>query len=95
MVGNSNTWRIGAYGATPAGFFDGLIDNVRIYDRALSASEVQSDMSLRIQAGGDAADRDGEDPGSGCYRRQRRRLGDRDVQRADERGHDHDESSSS
>ena len=50
VVGNSNTWRIGAYGATPAGFFDGLIDNVRIYDRALSASEVQSDMSLRIQA---------------------------------------------
>ena len=50
VVGNSNTWRIGAYGATPAGFFDGLVDNVRIYDRALSASEVQSDMSLRIQA---------------------------------------------
>ena len=44
-VGNSNTWRIGAYGATPTGFFDGLIDNVRIYDRALSASEIQADMA--------------------------------------------------
>ena len=40
-VGNSNTWRIGAYGRTANGFFDGSIDNVRIYDRALTASEIQ------------------------------------------------------
>ena len=36
-VGNSNTWRIGAYGERPGGFFDGMIDEVRVYDRALSA----------------------------------------------------------
>ena len=36
-VGDSDTWRIGAYGSSPGGFFDGLIDDVRIYDRALSA----------------------------------------------------------
>ena len=48
-VGDSNTRRIGAYGSPAAGFFDGLVDNVRIYDRALSASEVQLDMVSRIQ----------------------------------------------
>ena len=44
-VGTSNTWRIGAYGSVPGGFFDGLIDEIRVYDRALSAAEVQADMS--------------------------------------------------
>ena len=34
---------------TPAGFFDGLVDNVRIYDRALSPTEIQTDMASRIQ----------------------------------------------
>ena len=28
-VGNSNTWRIGAYGSAPGGFFDGIIDELR------------------------------------------------------------------
>ena len=42
-------WRIGAYGSPAGGFFDGLIDNVRIYGRALSASEIQTDMASRIQ----------------------------------------------
>ena len=36
-VGNSNTWRIGAYGASPGGFFDGADRRVRIYNRALTA----------------------------------------------------------
>ncbi len=44
-VGTSNTWRIGAYGSVPGGFFDGLIDEIRVYDRALSTTEVQADMS--------------------------------------------------
>jgi fibronectin type 3 domain-containing protein len=48
-LGNSNTWRIGAYGSPAGGFFDGKIDNVRIYDRALSAGEIQTDMASRIQ----------------------------------------------
>jgi hypothetical protein len=48
-VGDSNTWRIGAYGATAGNFFDGLVDNVRVYSRALTASEIASDMSSRIQ----------------------------------------------
>src|SRR3954451_22405748 len=33
-VGDSAAWRIGAYGNSPFGFFDGLIDEVRIYNRA-------------------------------------------------------------
>jgi fibronectin type 3 domain-containing protein len=48
-VGDSNTWRIGAYGSPAAGFFDGRIDNVRIYDRALSAGDIQTDMASRVQ----------------------------------------------
>ena len=48
-VGNSNAWRIGAYGSTPNGFFDGSVDDVRIYDRALSASEIAAGMATRIQ----------------------------------------------
>jgi hypothetical protein len=46
--GSSNTWRVGAYGATATGFFDGLIDEVRVYNRALSGSEIQSDMNTPI-----------------------------------------------
>ena len=42
-VGSSNTWRIGAYGGRPGGFFDGVVDDVRIYNRALSAGEIQFD----------------------------------------------------
>ena len=48
-VGDSNAWRIGAYGSPASGFFDGKIDNVRIYDRALSAAEIQTDMASRVQ----------------------------------------------
>jgi hypothetical protein len=39
-VGDSNTWRIGSYGASPTGFFDGTIDDVRIYGRALGSDEI-------------------------------------------------------
>ena len=41
-VGTSNTWRIGAYGGSPGGFFDGVVDDVRIYNRALSAARSSS-----------------------------------------------------
>ena len=44
-VGTSNTWRIGAYGFGPGGFFDGVIDEVRVYDRALGAAEIVADRN--------------------------------------------------
>ena len=46
--GSSNTWRIGAYGSAPGGFFDGVVDDVRIYDRALGSTEIQTDMSTPV-----------------------------------------------
>jgi chitodextrinase len=48
-VGNSNTWRLGSYETTATGFFDGRIDNVRIYSRALSAAEIAANMSTPVQ----------------------------------------------
>ena len=47
-VGDSNTWRIGAYGSTAMGFFDGTIDEVRIYNRALTQTEIEGDMSAPV-----------------------------------------------
>ncbi len=47
-IGSSNTWRIGAYGSPAGGFFDGLIDDVRIYNRALTAGEITTDMNQPI-----------------------------------------------
>jgi hypothetical protein len=47
-VGTSNTWRIGAYGSSPDGFFDGAVDDVRIYNHALSAAEIQNDMNQPV-----------------------------------------------
>jgi hypothetical protein len=44
-MGDSSTWRIGAYGSSPGGFFDGLVDEVRIYDVPLGAAEIQADMT--------------------------------------------------
>ena len=40
-------------GLPPRGFFDGIIDDVRIYNRALSAAEIQTDLasSSRTQPG--------------------------------------------
>ena len=49
-VGDTDIWRVGAYDANPFGFFDGLIDEVRIYDRALTASQIQSDMATPVAA---------------------------------------------
>jgi Concanavalin A-like lectin/glucanases superfamily len=50
-AGDSNAWRIGHY--DKKGFI-GTIDEVRIYDRALSAAEVRTDMETPI-VGGDSA----------------------------------------
>ena len=41
--------------------FTGLIDEVRIYNRALSAAEIQADMNTQRHPGHDAADGDGEE----------------------------------
>ena len=57
----------------PGGFFDGLIDDVRIYNRALTAGEIQSDMNQasrrRAASGHDSADA----PGTLTARRRRAR----------------------
>ena len=50
-VGDSGNWRIGAYGSTPTGFFEGLIDEVRIYDRRADGRPVQADMNAPVAAG--------------------------------------------
>ena len=47
-VGSSNAWRIGAYGSVVGGFFDGLIDEIRVYNRALSAAEIVSDRDTPL-----------------------------------------------
>jgi len=47
-VGDSNTWRIGSYGSSPGGFFDGAVDQVRIYDHALTQAQVQTDMNTPV-----------------------------------------------
>jgi hypothetical protein len=44
-VGTSDAWRVGAYRTSPTGFFDGLIDDVRIYERALLPAEIQADLT--------------------------------------------------
>jgi hypothetical protein len=46
--GQSDTWRIGAYGSTPTGFFDGLIDDIRIYNRPLAEAEIDADLALPV-----------------------------------------------
>ena len=79
-VGTSNTWRIGAYGGGPGGFFDGVIDEVRVYDRALGAAEILADRDQPLGlAEPGRADHAGEP------RRHRRRTGDVDLARLDAR----------
>ena len=89
-VGSSNTWRLGAFDTTPTGFFDGLVDNVRVYDRALSSSEIQTDMASRIQPESIPPTVTATTPADGATGDQRRQLGDGHVQRAHEGEHDHD-----
>ncbi len=51
-IGSSNNWRIGAYGSTAGGFFDGLIDNIRIYNRGLTPGEITTNMIQPVTTGG-------------------------------------------
>ena len=44
------TLRIGA-DADPWQFYRGVLDNVRIYNRSLAASEIASDMATEVGAG--------------------------------------------
>ena len=46
-VGDSNLWRVGAYGPGPTGFFAGEVDEIRVYGRALGPTEIAYDMTHR------------------------------------------------
>ncbi len=59
MGTNTNALRIGARGA-PGGassFFPGVIDNIRMYDHALSASQIQQHYALGAEKHGIALDK--------------------------------------
>ena len=83
---SSSALRIGGNGVWGE-WFNGPIDEVRIYNRALSAAEIQTDMNRSVTPGHDAADDHRADAGRRLGRHQRRDLGDGDVQRADGRRH--------
>ena len=83
--GTSNTWRLGAYGQPATGFFDGSIDNVRIYDRALTLAEIQTDMASRDATGPDTAATLTDEALGRRSRCQCRNRGDGDVQRPHDR----------
>ena len=89
-VGDGNSWRIGAYGAPATGFFDGSVDNVRIYDRALSAGEIETDAASRIQPDSTAPSVTQLSPAPGATGVDHRQLRDGNVRRADEGVDDHD-----
>ena len=67
-------------------YFNGLIDEVRVYNRALTAGEIQADMNRSITPDVTAPHDHGEVAGPEFGRRERRHLGHRDVQRVDECG---------
>jgi hypothetical protein len=50
IVASSSPLRIGGNAVWGDEFFAGLIDEVRIYDRALSASEIQSDRDTPVSS---------------------------------------------
>ena len=47
MPNSSGVLRIGG-NSVWGEYFAGLIDNIRVYNRALSVTEIQSDMSTRV-----------------------------------------------
>jgi hypothetical protein len=48
MTASTNPLRIGGNGVWNE-YFNGLVDDVRIYDRALTAAEIQADMNTPVQ----------------------------------------------
>ena len=48
MVVSTRALRIGGNGVWGE-YFNGLIDDVRIYNRALTAAEIQTDMNTAVQ----------------------------------------------
>src|SRR5204863_2258476 len=55
IVTTAGSLRIGGNTIWPE-WFDGLIDEVRVYNRALSASEIATDMNTPITGGGPVPD---------------------------------------
>jgi hypothetical protein len=49
MPAGAGALRIGGNSAWASEFFQGLIDDVRIYNRALPASEIQADMNAPVR----------------------------------------------
>ena len=86
-MGDSNTWRIGAYGTPPGGFFDGLVDEVRIYDVPLSAAEIQADMTNPPTPDTSPPHVEHDDARAGSDQRGHGRHGPGDLRRGD-RPHD-------
>ena len=60
---------------------------MRVYNRALSAGEIQNDMVTSVTPDTVAADGRREDPGQRRGRDQRRHLGDGELQRAHQSEH--------
>ena len=44
---NNDEFTIGVYGQKPKGYFNGTIDEVRIYDRMLSSEQIYQNYFLR------------------------------------------------
>ena len=76
--------RIGGNGVWPE-WFNGSIDEVRIYNRGLSPAEIQADMARSVTPDTTRPTVTARAPAPGRYRRQRRSVDDGDVQRTYER----------
>jgi hypothetical protein len=48
MAVSNNPLRIGGNASWANEFFNGLIDDLRVYNRALSATEIATDMSTPV-----------------------------------------------
>ena len=48
QIGTSNAWRIGSSRTDGSRYWDGLIDEARIYDRALPVAEIAADKTESV-----------------------------------------------